>query len=193
MLLSNYLLDCSPSNVVGGGFIGATNVRSTNPNIDVSSLSTNLEEDDTSLILHCHHAHFQTIVVSVSETDVGLLILLLTHIDKVQVDEQAWDYLLFMQVQAVIVSQFSFHGEKTFGKCFKNITIGLGKGLLTETTFVLAKKMCKIYGICEVNFFCIGRAQETLPPMSDAVAAIFNFPWLLKNIFFFKLSIVGAV
>ena len=66
--------------VVAGGFGEATTVKSSDPDLEVSSLRANHEEADTRLILHCIHPHMETIVVAVRDTDV--LLLLLAHYDR---------------------------------------------------------------------------------------------------------------
>uniref|UniRef100_UPI00358E4F58 protocadherin-15 n=1 Tax=Myxine glutinosa TaxID=7769 RepID=UPI00358E4F58 len=78
------------------------------------------------------------------------------------------------------VSQFSGHVKETAWQVFQQHhtdLIGLGKGPLTEKIATSTEKfICKIYGVPEVDtcnkarvkLFCIGRAQETLPPTSDA-------------------------
>ena len=67
LLLSNHLIEHSPADhtvvVVAGGFAEATTVKSSDPDLEVSSLRANHEEADTRLILHCIHAHMKTIVV----------------------------------------------------------------------------------------------------------------------------------
>ena len=77
LLLSNHLTEYSPTEhpvvVVAGGFSEATTVKSSDPDLEVSSLRANHEEADTPLILHCIHAHMETIVVAVRATDVLLL------------------------------------------------------------------------------------------------------------------------
>ena len=85
LLLSNHLIERSPTEhpgvVVAGGFAEATTVKSSDPDLEVSSLRANHEEADTRLIMHCIHAHMETIVVAVRDTDV--LLLLLAHCDRV--------------------------------------------------------------------------------------------------------------
>ena len=78
------------------------------------------------------------------------------------------------------VSQLSGHGTKIAWAVFKQHhtdLIDLGKGYLTENIATSTDTfICKIYGVPEVdtcntarvNWFCIGRTQETLPPTSDA-------------------------
>ena len=78
------------------------------------------------------------------------------------------------------VSQFSGHCKKTALAVFKQHhtdLIGIGKGSLAENIATSTEKLiCKIYGVPEVdtcnkarvNWFCMGRTQETLPPTSDA-------------------------
>ena len=84
LLLSNHLIERSPTEhpvvVVAGGFAEATTVKSSDPDPEVSSLRVNHEEADMPLILHCIHAHMETIVVAVRDTDV--LLLLLAHYDR---------------------------------------------------------------------------------------------------------------
>ena len=78
------------------------------------------------------------------------------------------------------VSQFSGHSKKTAWCVFQrnhNDLSNLGKGPITEDTILLAEKfICRLYRVpdadtCDkapVKLFCIGRAQEALPPTSDA-------------------------
>ena len=85
LLLSNCLVDHSPSDqtiVVAGGFSEVTIVKSSNPTLDLSRLEADHEEADTRLILHCIHAHMESMVVYVRDTDV--LVLLLAHYDKMR-------------------------------------------------------------------------------------------------------------
>ena len=82
-LLSNYLIDHSPSGqpmVVAGGFSEATIVNSSHPTLGLSMFEADHEEADTRLMLHCIHAHMESMVVYVRDTDV--LVLLLAHYDK---------------------------------------------------------------------------------------------------------------
>ena len=84
LLLSNHLIERSqtehPVVVVAGGFTEATTVKSSDPDLEVSSLRANHEEADTPLILHCIRAHMETIIVAVRDTDV--LLLLLAHYNR---------------------------------------------------------------------------------------------------------------
>ena len=85
LLLSNHLIERSltehPVVVVAGGFAETTTVKSSaDPDLEVSSLRANHEVADTRLILHCIHAHMETIVVAVRDTD--MLLLLLAHYDR---------------------------------------------------------------------------------------------------------------
>ena len=85
LLLSNHLLECSPTDhpvvvVAARGFAEATIVKSSDADLEVSSLRANHEEADTRLVLHCIHAHMETIVVAVRDTDV--LLLLLAYYDR---------------------------------------------------------------------------------------------------------------
>ncbi len=66
--------------VVAGGFAEATTVKSSDPDIEVSSLRANHKEADTRLIVHWIHAHMETTVVAVRDT--YLLLLLLAHYDR---------------------------------------------------------------------------------------------------------------
>ena len=56
----------SPVIVVAGGFSESTTVNSSDPDLDVSSLRADHEEGDTRLILHCIHAHMNTIEQCIS-------------------------------------------------------------------------------------------------------------------------------
>ena len=58
----------------------ATTVKSSDPHLEFSPLRANHEEADTRLILHCIHAHMETIVVAVRDTD--SLLLLLAYYDR---------------------------------------------------------------------------------------------------------------
>ena len=85
LLLSNYLIDHSPSDqtmVVAGVFSEATIVKSSDPTLDLSVLEADHEEADTRLIVHCIHAHMDSMVVYVRDTNV--LVLLLAHYDKMR-------------------------------------------------------------------------------------------------------------
>ena len=85
LLLSNYLIDHSPSDqqmVVAGGLSEATIVKSSDAILDLSMREADHEEADTRLIVHCIHAHMESMVVYVRDTDV--LVLLLAHYDKMR-------------------------------------------------------------------------------------------------------------
>ena len=188
-----------------GGFVEATTVKSSDPELDISFLRADHEEADTRLILHCVHARMEMMVVSVRGTNV--LLQLLAHYDKmgcarlymkagtskepkyfpvhaireVLSADQIDTLLAFHAVTGCeSVSQFCGHGKKTawqvFQKHHKDLA-DLGKGYLTENTVVSAEQfICKMYGIpkfdtcnkARVKLFCIGRAQENLPPTADA-------------------------
>lgn len=123
--------------VVAGGFTKATTVKSSDTDLDVSSLRADHKEADTRLILHCIHADMEMIVVSVSDTDV--LLLLIAHYDRMRCTclyikvgtseapkyfpvheicmllsaEQVNTLLVFHAVTGCdSVSQFSCHGKK---------------------------------------------------------------------------------
>ena len=75
LLLSNYLVDHSSSDqtmVVVVGFSEATIAKSSDPTLDLSMLEADHEEADTRLILHCIHAHMESMVVHVRDTDVNM-------------------------------------------------------------------------------------------------------------------------
>lgn len=183
-LLSNHLiehsLDDEPVVVVSGGFAEATTVKSSDPNLEVSSLSADHEEADTRLILHCIQAPMETIVVSARDTDV--LLLLLAHYDRIGCtylymkagtskdpkyfpvhdihkllsDDQVDTLLAFHAITGCdSVSQFSGHGKKTAWQVFEqhhtDLT-GLGKGPFTEDLVTSTERfICKIYGVPEVD------------------------------------------
>ena len=183
LLLSNHLIEHSPTDklvVVGGGFTEATTVKSSDPDLDVSSLMADHEEADTRLILHCIHIDLKTIVMSVRDTDV--LLLLLAHYDKMRCTRlymkagtsKAPKFLPVHEIRTLLsadqvatllafhaitgcysVSQFSGHGKKTSWKVFQqhhaDLT-GLGKGPLTENIIKSTEKfICSIYGVPEVD------------------------------------------
>ena len=183
-LLSNHLIEHSPDDevvvVVSGGFAEATTVKSSDPNLEVSSLSADHEEADTQLILRCIQALMETIVVSARDT--GVLLLLLAHYDRIGCtylymkagtskdpkyfpvhdihkllsDDQVDTLLAFHALTGCdSVSQFSGHGKKTTWQVFKqhhtDLT-GLGKGPLTEDLVTSTERfICKIYGVPEVD------------------------------------------
>ena len=81
--LANY--PSSPSDqtmVVAVGFTEAKIVTSPDPTLDLSMLEADHEEADTRLIVHCIHAHMESMVVHVRDTDV--LVLLLAHYAKMR-------------------------------------------------------------------------------------------------------------
>ena len=183
LLLSNYLIDHSPSGqtvVVAGGFTEATIVKSSEPTLDLSTLEANHEEADTRLILHCIHAHMESMVVSVRDTDV--LVLLLAHYDKIgcttllmkagtskhpkyipvhdihrQVPiDQVASMLAFHAITGCdSVSQLSGHSKKTAWHVFQHHHSNLshlGKGHLTEEISKSAEKfICQLYGVPEAD------------------------------------------
>ena len=123
--------------MVSGGFSESTTAKSSDPDLDVSHLQANHEEGDTRLILHCTHAHLNTIVVAARDTDV--LLLLVAHFSKIDCERlymkagtskapkyfpvhDIYNNLLSGQVDTILtfhaitgcdsVSQFSGHGKK---------------------------------------------------------------------------------
>ena len=60
---------------MAAGLSESTTVKSSDPDLDISSLGADHEEGDIRLILQRIHAHMNTIVVSVRDTDVFLLLL----------------------------------------------------------------------------------------------------------------------
>ena len=166
--------------VVAGGFAEATTVKSSDPNLEVSSSSANNEEADRPLILHCIHAHMETIVAAVRDTDV--LLLLLAHYVRMGCTllyikagmYNAPKYFPVHEIRMLLpvdlvdtllafhaitgcysVSQFSGHGNKTAWAIFKQHhtdLIGLGKGSLTENIATpIEKFICTIYSMPEVD------------------------------------------
>ncbi|CAG9815474.1 unnamed protein product [Phaedon cochleariae] len=65
---------------VSGGLIHEEDVRSTNPESDVSSLAATHEEADTRVVLHAFHSDADNIVTMARDTDICLL--LIHHFDK---------------------------------------------------------------------------------------------------------------
>ena len=83
LLLSNYLIDHSPSDqtmVVAEGWSKATIAKSSNPTLDLPMFEADHEEAGTRLIVHCIYAHVESMVVHVRDTNV--LVLLLAHYDN---------------------------------------------------------------------------------------------------------------
>ena len=181
LLLSHFIehsWQVEPVIVTAGGFVEATAVKS----------------------------RMETMVVSARDTDV--LLLLLTHYDKMGCTHLYMkagtskepkyfsghgirrEVLSTDQINALLafhavtgwdnISQFGGHGTKTAWQVFQKHHMDLndlGKGHLTENTVVSAGKfICKMYGIPEVDtcsktrvkLSCLGRAQDNLPPTSDA-------------------------
>ena len=182
--LSNHLIERSPTEhpvvVVAGGFAETRTVKSSDPDLEVSSLSANHEEADTRLIVHCIHAHMETIGVAVRDTDV--LLLLLAHYDRIGCTHlymkagtsNAPKYFPVHEIRMLLsndlvdtllafhaitgcdsVSQFTGHGKKTAWAVFKQHhtdLVGLGKGSLTEDIATSTEKfICKVYGVPEVD------------------------------------------
>ena len=137
-------------------FAEATTVKSSDSDLEVSSLRANHEEADTRLILHCIRAHMETIVVAVRDTYV--LLLLLAYYDRTGRTRlymkagtlNASKYFPVHEIRMLLsidlvdtllalhaitgrdsVSQFSGNGKTTAWVVFKQHhtdLIGLGKG-----------------------------------------------------------------
>ena len=159
LLFSNHIIERSPAEqpvvVVAGGFAEAITLKSSDPDLEVSSLRANHEEADTRLILHCIHSHLETIVAVVRDTDV--LLLLLARYDSMGCTRlymkagtsNAPKYFPVHEIRMLLsidlvdtllafhaitgcdgVSQFSGHGKKTAWAVFKQHQtdlIGLAK------------------------------------------------------------------
>ena len=147
--------------VVAGVFAEATNVKLSNPDLIVSSLRAEHEEADTRLILHYIHANMKTIVVSVRDTDV--LLLLIAHYDSMGCTRlymktetsKAPKYFPVHKIRMLLssdqvntllafhaitvcdsVSQFIGHGKKTTWTVFQQHhtdMIGLARALSPKT------------------------------------------------------------
>ena len=183
LLLSNYLIDHSPSDqtlVFAGRFSEATIVKSSDPTLDLSMLEADHEEAGTGLILHCIHAHMESMVVHVRDTDV--LVLLLAHYDKMRCTnllmkagtskhpkyvpihdirrqipiEQVSSILAFHAIPGCdSVFQLSGHSKKTAWRVFhhhhRNLS-HLGNGHITEDIIKSAGKfICQLYGVPEAD------------------------------------------
>ena len=68
--------------VVAGGFRDELQVKSSTCTIDLGPLKSTHEEADTRLVLHAVHSQFHTVVVSSRDTDV--LLLLVSHFQRMQ-------------------------------------------------------------------------------------------------------------
>ena len=79
-LMTNAVSIAPTTLVVAGGFAQITDVKSSDPEMDTSSLQANHEEADTRLVLHCVDTNAEPMVVLVRDTDV--LVLLAAHFDK---------------------------------------------------------------------------------------------------------------
>ena len=185
ILLSTHLIDHNSTEsamiVVAGEFSESTTVKSSDPDLDVSSLPADHEECDTRLILHCIHAHMNTIVIPVRDTDVLLLLAHYSRIDCIRLYmkagtskaptylpvheilqnlsvEQLDTLLAFHAVTGCNnVSQFSGHGikKKPAWQVFQQhhtALFGLGKGPVTDHIVMSTEKfICKMYGVPEVD------------------------------------------
>ena len=67
---------------VAGGFRDELEVKSLTSATDLGPLKSTHEEDDTRLALHAVHSKFRTVVVSSRDTDV--LLLLVSHFQRMQ-------------------------------------------------------------------------------------------------------------
>jgi len=134
------------------------------------------EEADPCIISHCIHAHMESMVVSVGDTDV--LVLLLSHYDKMGCskllmkagtskhpkyipvhdirrqlpDEQVSSILTYHAITGCdTVSQFSGHSKKTAWRVFQEHhenLCQLGRGQLTDDISKSAEKFgCQIYRV----------------------------------------------
>ena len=143
-------------------------------------LEADHEEADTPLILHCFHAHMESMVVYVRDTNV--LVLLFAHYDKMgctnllmkagiskhpiyipvhdvyrQVPiEKVSSILAFYAITGCeSVSQLSGHNKKTALRVFQHHHSNLshlGKGHITEYITKLAEKfICQLYGVSEAD------------------------------------------
>jgi len=134
------------------------------------------EESDTRLISHCIHAHMESLVVYVRDTDV--IVLLLAHCDKMRCTnllmkagtskhpsyvpihdirrqisiEQVSSILAFHAITGCdSVSQFSGHSKKTAWRVFQHhhrILSHLGNGHRTED---IIKSAEKLYGVPDAD------------------------------------------
>ena len=159
----------------------AKTVKSSDPTLDLSTLVAYHEESDTRIILDCIHAHMDSIVVSVRDTDV--MVLLLAHYDKMRCTtllmkagtskhpkyipihdirrqvpiDQLVSLLAFHAITGCdkSVSQLSGHSTNTAWRVFQhhhNNLSHLGKGPFTKEISQSAEKfICYLYGVLEAN------------------------------------------
>ena len=160
--------------VVAGGFDDETEVQSTNSWTDVTLLKAAHEEADTRIVLHAMHSSCETVVVSVRDTDVFLM--LVYHFDKMQC-KNLWMMAGTSKVRRIIpihevyrsmssevlASLLAFHAisgcdttsyirghtKQTMWNTYSgNPTLlqHLGKGPLTQETITSAEQFfCKVY------------------------------------------------
>lgn len=181
--LSTQLLLQVPENkmvVVAGGFLDITSVRSTDPQMDTTTLEANHEEADTRIVLHCIHTSAQSVVVSARDTDV--LLLLVAHFKEMKCKylwmkggtNKAPKYIPIhdlcqcipaAQVQTLLafhaitgcdsVSHIARHGKRSAFKVFEvhhKLLKQLGKGELSANTIQAAEKfLCRLYKLPNVE------------------------------------------
>lgn len=174
--------------VVAGGFENETEVQSTNPLTDVTLLKVAHEEADTRIVLHAVHSSCNTVVVSVRDTDVFLM--LVYHLDKMQCNKlwmmagtsKARRFIPIHEVHRMVSSEvldslLAFHAisgcdttsyirghtKQTMWNTFcENPTMleHLGKGPLTEEAIKSAEQFfCKVY---KTNVNSIDEARRRL-------------------------------
>ena len=85
LLLSNYLIEHSPADKIVDWWLLVDSLKRllssrSYPTLDLSRLEADHEEAGTHLLLHCIHALMESMVVSLHDTDV--LVLLLAHYDQ---------------------------------------------------------------------------------------------------------------
>ena len=162
--------------VVAGGFDDEAEVQSTNTLTDVTMLKVAHEEADTRIVLHAMHSPCETVVVSVRDTDVFLM--LVYHFNKMRC-KNLWMMAGTSKVRRfipihevhrcmspeVVASLLAFHAisgcdttsyirghtKQTMWTIYSGnptLLAHLAKDPLTEETFKLAEQFfCKVYKV----------------------------------------------
>ena len=144
LLLSSHMIERSPKEhpvvVAAAGFADATTVKSSDPDLEVSTLRVNHEEADTRLIL-------KDGTLNASKYFPVHEIRMLVYTDLIHI------LLAFHAITGCDTeSRFGGHGKKTARMVFKQQhtdLIGLGKGSPTENIATSTEKfICNIYAVC---------------------------------------------
>ncbi|CAG9817325.1 unnamed protein product [Phaedon cochleariae] len=162
--------------VVSGGLIHEEDVRSTNPESDVSSLAATHEEADTRVVLHAVHSDADNIVIMARDTDICLL--LIHHFDKMTSSE-AFHAVTGCDSTSHLATITKKAACKVFNGTACQLLDNLGHSPLTPSSKANADKfLVQLYKVTkDVSSGDEARYQlsgvlikpEALPPTSDAL------------------------